>query len=228
MRVKVINRVEARETCERKGDLKQVKRNLDPDLHPFERAIEYTRALNAAKLERVFAKPFVAALSGHTDGINCLARNPKRLNSLISGSASGELFLWDVPERRAIYNYVGHKRAVRAVCVSDCGTLCFSCGDEGVVKMWRVPHAPLGGVPETVDHEAVASFTSDQVLRGIDHHWNRALFATQGWGVHSGRHHSKAFADIRGDRLLEESFPPRGQQIQQGDRLDSSHSHHDR
>ena len=180
MKLKLINRVEQRETCERKGDLKKVKRNLDPTLHPFERAIEYTRALNAAKLERVFAKPFVAALSGHTDGIECLARNPKRLNSLISGSASGELFLWDVPQRKVIYSYVGHKKAVRAVAVSECGTYCFSCGDEGLVKMWQVPHAPLGGVENTIDCGEIASFASDEVLRGIDHHWKRPLFATAG------------------------------------------------
>jgi len=48
-----------------------VHRNLDPALHPFEKAIEYTRALNAVKLDRVFAKPFVAALP-HSDGVTCL------------------------------------------------------------------------------------------------------------------------------------------------------------
>lgn len=64
MKVKVINRVEGRETCEQKGDVRQVQRNLNPDLHPFERTVEYTRALNAAKLGKVFAKPFVSALSG--------------------------------------------------------------------------------------------------------------------------------------------------------------------
>ena len=41
-------------------------RNLDPALHPFERSREYTRALNATKLERMFAKPFIAQLGkGH-------------------------------------------------------------------------------------------------------------------------------------------------------------------
>lgn len=30
---------------------------------------EYVRAMNATKLERVFAKPFVANLAGHTGGI---------------------------------------------------------------------------------------------------------------------------------------------------------------
>ena len=58
-------------------------RNLDPALHPHEKAVEYTRALNAAKLQRVFAKPFLGSLP-HTDGVTCLARSPAHLNSLVS------------------------------------------------------------------------------------------------------------------------------------------------
>ena len=57
-------------------------RNLDPALHPHEKAVEYTRALNAAKLQRVFAKPFLGSLP-HTDGVTCLARSPAHLNSLV-------------------------------------------------------------------------------------------------------------------------------------------------
>ena len=37
-------------------------------MNPFEVVREYQRALNATKLERVFAKPFVGSLDGHTDG----------------------------------------------------------------------------------------------------------------------------------------------------------------
>ncbi len=59
MRVKAINRNEEEETRERQQDIKKVHRNYDPNLHQFERAHEYTRALNAVKLDRVFAKPFV-------------------------------------------------------------------------------------------------------------------------------------------------------------------------
>ena len=90
MKVKVINRSEEEYTRERSQDLRKVHKNLDPTLHPFEKAVEYTRALNAAKLDRVFAKPFLAALT-HDDGITCLSRNPRRLNSLVAGSADGEL-----------------------------------------------------------------------------------------------------------------------------------------
>ena len=79
----------SRHPCTPPCPLLQVHRNLDPALHPFEKAKEYTRALNAAKLERVFAKPFMASLE-HSDGVTCLARNPRRLNCLLSGAADGE------------------------------------------------------------------------------------------------------------------------------------------
>lgn len=56
----------------------RLSRNLDPDLHPFERAREYTRALNATKLERMFAAPFVTAFEpGHVDGIYSFAKDPE-------------------------------------------------------------------------------------------------------------------------------------------------------
>ena len=48
-----------------------------PELHPFEAEREYQRALNAVKLERVFAKPFLGSLDGHRDGLTCLAKHPK-------------------------------------------------------------------------------------------------------------------------------------------------------
>ena len=52
MKVKAINRSETECTRERSQDLIKVHKNLDPALHPFERAVEYTRALNAVKLDR--------------------------------------------------------------------------------------------------------------------------------------------------------------------------------
>ena len=55
------------------GDITRHFRNADPDLHPFERAREYQRALKAVKMEKIFAKPFVKALEGHTDSVKCMA-----------------------------------------------------------------------------------------------------------------------------------------------------------
>lgn len=66
-----------------------VSRNLDPSLHPFAQAREYTRALNAVKVDRIFAKPFVGALEGHTDGVYVLEMDPERGNLVASGAGDG-------------------------------------------------------------------------------------------------------------------------------------------
>ena len=43
MKLKVINRDPEQFTRERSQDLRKVHKNLDPTLHPFEKAVEYTR-----------------------------------------------------------------------------------------------------------------------------------------------------------------------------------------
>ena len=91
MKVKILSRNPADHIRERVSDIHKLPRNVDPALHPFEAPREYTKALNAVKLERVFAKPFVGALDGHTDGVNCLARHPRSLSVLLSGSCDGEV-----------------------------------------------------------------------------------------------------------------------------------------
>lgn len=58
-------------------------------MHPFARARERTRALNAAKMERMFAKPFVASLEGHVDAVETMARKPDTLDIVASGSWDG-------------------------------------------------------------------------------------------------------------------------------------------
>ena len=58
-------------------------------MHPFARARERMRALNAAKMERMFAKPFVASLEGHVDAVEVLARKPASLTTVASASWDG-------------------------------------------------------------------------------------------------------------------------------------------
>ncbi|XP_012498978.1 PREDICTED: DDB1- and CUL4-associated factor 13 [Propithecus coquereli] len=91
MKVKMLSRNPDNYVRETKLDLQRVPRNYDPTLHPFEVPREYVRALNATKLERVFAKPFLASLDGHRDGVNCLAKHPKSLATVLSGACDGEV-----------------------------------------------------------------------------------------------------------------------------------------
>ena len=66
MKVKAINRSASEGSKERSGDLQKVHKNLDPSLHPFEKAVEYTRALNAVKLDR-WTTPLMMASSPAED-----------------------------------------------------------------------------------------------------------------------------------------------------------------
>jgi hypothetical protein len=74
---------------QRPGDPTPTSRNLDPMQHPFARARERIRAVNAAKMERMFAKPFVGALEGHVDAVEVLTRKPDSLSLIASGSWDG-------------------------------------------------------------------------------------------------------------------------------------------
>jgi len=86
MKVKAISRVEEDHTRECKTDLLKVHRNLDPALRPLQRAKEYKRALNTVKLDKVFAKPFLGAMEGHSDGVVSLAKSPTQLSVVLSGA----------------------------------------------------------------------------------------------------------------------------------------------
>ena len=49
--------------------------------------------MNAAKIERIFAKPFVAGLEGHSDAVEVLVRKPKSLTTVASASWNGGVYV---------------------------------------------------------------------------------------------------------------------------------------
>lgn len=63
VKVKAICRNDKEYTKQTNNSIEKVSRNpSDAVMHPFQKARECKRALNAAKLEKVFAKPFLYAL----------------------------------------------------------------------------------------------------------------------------------------------------------------------
>ncbi|WVZ88099.1 hypothetical protein U9M48_034652 [Paspalum notatum var. saurae] len=202
MRVKVISRSTDDFTRERSQDLQKVFRNYDPGLRSQEKAVEYTRALNAAKLEKIFAKPFVGAMDGHIDAISCMAKNPNHLKAIFSGSMDGDIRLWDIAARKTVCQFPGHQGAVRGLATSTDGDLLVSCGVDCTVRLWKVPMLKM---VDTSDHTGDNSqactgwietyFLHQQsshgsmhfliifvltAVRGVDHQWDGNLFATAG------------------------------------------------
>ncbi|XP_077455371.1 DDB1- and CUL4-associated factor 13 [Stigmatopora argus] len=178
MKVKVLSRNPDDYVRETKLDIQRVPRNYDPTLHPFEVCREYTLALNATKLDRVFAKPFVASLDGHRDGVNCMAKHPKSLSTFLSGSCDGEVKVWNLPKRECLYTFQAHEGFVRAIIVRFCGTSFFTVGDDRTIKQWKME---VPGYGEAV--EPLNTVLGKTVFTGLDHHHHEGLFATCGQQV---------------------------------------------
>ncbi|CAH1173637.1 unnamed protein product [Phaedon cochleariae] len=175
MKVKVISRNPDEYLRETKLDIHKTQRNYDPALHPFEAAREYTRALNAVKLEKVFAKPFIGNLDGHRDGVSCISKHPKRLTVLTSGAFDGEVRIWDIPQRICIRNFVAHDGIIRGIVYNPNGDHFITIGDDKTIKTWK-SLAPQFGEEE----EPVNTVLSKTVLTSLAHHRTKPIFATAG------------------------------------------------
>lgn len=174
MKIKVLSRNPDDYIRECNRDIHRIQRNYDPSLHPFEAPREYVRALNAVKLDRVFAKPFLGALDGHKDGVICLCKNKQRLNSIFSGSCDGEIRYWNLTTRRCLQHIQAHTGFVRGMTCSVDGNIIISVGDDKTIKYWSTdPFNEDGSTPlNTIVYKS--TFT------GIDHHWKDAIYATSG------------------------------------------------
>ncbi|KAK1173290.1 DDB1- and CUL4-associated factor 13 [Huso huso] len=178
MKVKVLSRNPDDYIRETKKDIQRVPRNYDPSLHPFEVPREYTRALNATKLERVFAKPFLASLDGHRDGVNCMAKHPKSLSTILSGACDGEVKIWNLTKRECVRTLQAHEGFVRGMCMRFCGASFFTVGDDKTIKQWNM-EGPAFGEQE----EPLNTILGKTVYTGIDHHWKDGIFVTCGQQV---------------------------------------------
>ncbi|GMI15193.1 hypothetical protein TrVE_jg7592 [Triparma verrucosa] len=149
MKIKALSRSVEGNTRSNSGDIKKLSRNLDPKHKPLERAREYTRAVTSAKLERMFAKPFVAALEGHVDSVACSAASRGHLCPFVTGGVDGEIRVWDLASRRTVWNNkTSHTGAVNGVCISNDGKSFFSCSTDKTIKQWGLGVKMAGGRKE--------------------------------------------------------------------------------
>nr|CAG4650922.1 EOG090X04WU [Simocephalus serrulatus]SVE94196.1 EOG090X04WU [Simocephalus serrulatus] len=175
MKVKVLVRNPDDYLRETKQDIHKLPRNYDPALHPLEAPREYTRAMNAVKLSRVFAMPFIGCLDGHRDGVSCLGKHPSRLSWLYSGACDGEMKLWDVSRRKLLCTIQAHDGFVRAMTFcQDSGSL-YTVGDDKLIKQWRT-EATDGSDLKT----PVNTILTKSMLTGISHHRSKPILATCG------------------------------------------------
>ncbi|KAI3887728.1 hypothetical protein MKX03_018575 [Papaver bracteatum] len=191
MKVKCISRAEEDFTRERSQDLQRVFHNFNPVLRPLERAVEYQRAVNAVKLDKIFARPFMGAMDGHIDAVSCMAKNPNHLKGIFSGSMDGDIRLWDIASRRTICQFPGHQGAVRGLSASTDGRVLVSCGTDCTVRLWNVPDSSVMNMDESSDGttEPLAVYVWKNAFWAVDHQWDGDQFATAGAQVDIWDHH---------------------------------------
>eukprot|EP00804_Cyclotella_cryptica_P010737 CCRYP_005521-RA/>CCRYP_005521-RA protein AED:0.04 eAED:0.04 QI:0/0/0.5/1/0/0/2/343/521 len=157
MKVKALSRSQSSTTRSTPSDLRPLHKNLNPTSHPLPRAREYTRALTAAKLDRMFANPFVGELKGgHVDGVNCLAVCRTNLLPVVSGGVDGTVRIWDLQSRSMVKSLDAHSRCVSGLVFGNgIGGTFYSCGEDGLVKAWNCfPQSNYGkGDEEGVDDD---------------------------------------------------------------------------
>jgi len=171
MKIKVLKRNPEDFIRETKHDIHKVHRNYSAAEHPFEAQREYQRAMNAVKLDKVFAKPFLGALDGHRDHPTCIAKHPQKLSSLASASADGEMRIWDLSARKCVSNWQGHDGLVRGLTYSSDGTQLLSCSDDKTVKFWNA---------EELSEDPMDTIVCKNMVSGITCQQNGNKFATCG------------------------------------------------
>ena len=70
----------------------------------------------------------MGSLSGHNDGVMCMAKDPTRLSTIVSGAADGEVKVWDLHTRACLHTAQLHHGFVHGVCVTPDGTKFITVG----------------------------------------------------------------------------------------------------
>ena len=152
------------------SDAAKVPRNLDSALHPFERAREYQRALNAVKLERMHAAPFIAQLGrGHVDGVYSIAKDPNSLERFASGSGDGVVKIWDLADKDQVWNTTAHENIVKGLEWTRDQKL-LTCAADKAIKLFDPYHTPSDSAP-------ISSWLGSGAFTSLSHHRARNAFA---------------------------------------------------
>lgn len=204
VKVTTISRSKLAWTKDRDQEVPRAHRNHDPKQNPMARQVEYVRAVRAAKLDRMFAKPFAGALAGHQDTITTLATDPTAVGTLLSGGIDGEVAVWDVQARTLKHHWTAHRHSVVGSVFTPDGVAMLTASRDRTVKLWDTDFSSLvrggGGAGNDGDDDddqfggggffgasggptPLCEYLGEGPFTSIDHHWHDPLFITGGFAV---------------------------------------------
>lgn len=138
MKIKILSRNPEDYYRETVNDINKIHRNFEKTAHPMQAAREYARALNAVKLEKIFAKPFVRGLSGHSEPVTKIAAHPERLSWLASSSMDGIVKLWDLKTGNEIASKSAHDGMLNGLAFTFNGQILLTSGVDSKISMLRI------------------------------------------------------------------------------------------
>ena len=170
----VLVRLPQKYSRESKLDAPKHHKNPNSILHPLQREREYVRAVRAAKMERIFAKPFVGAMAGHREGVYAMARDGEHaaggavhsgeLTRAASGSADGSLYLWNLVSQRSTWSANAGSFVKGLVFVPNSNALIAAGAD---LKLFKFDSS-----------EVVQTWKCEAGQTGLDYHRLRPIFAS--------------------------------------------------
>ena len=140
VKISTVTRTPKSNTRDTKYDLHRVNRITGMRANPFQAARELKRASNAAKLSKIFAKPFLGAMQGHSDYVCCIAKSCLDLNVLVSAGFDGEVLIWDIASKSVTERLNAFDNRVRGLATSLEKDLLIAAGDDHFVQLYQVLH----------------------------------------------------------------------------------------
>uniref|UniRef100_A0A914QBN9 Uncharacterized protein n=1 Tax=Panagrolaimus davidi TaxID=227884 RepID=A0A914QBN9_9BILA len=171
--IKVISRNPDHYLRETKHDIYKVPQKNGGNEYPLRHTVEYT--MNAAKLERVFAKSFIACFDGYNEGVGVLSKHPLRLSHLLSGARDGQVKIWRLSKKKCLRTIQAHNGPVNGIYVDE---IFRTTGQDSQLKLWNLSEEFDGDLSEPT-HSIPLQF----VPHSISHLYNSTDFVIAGEGI---------------------------------------------
>jgi len=196
VKIKTICRNSSDYSRQTSTEIQKIYRNTNPKLHSFQKAREYIRAFNAIKLDKLFSKPFLFSLSEPTDCVKSLAKNNFSLTDFASGGFDGQLLIYNLNNRKPIFNIKTQHEMIKEICYSENGENILSVGDDGFINVYNkknlfvqrdkfysensnsVLENSINNFPKK--YSPILVYDNKGFLESIDHNYKEKNFATCG------------------------------------------------
>lgn len=140
---------------------------------------ELERAIVNAKLERISAKPLLSVLE-HRDSVTCVSQTNLYSSFVITGSADGQIQLWDTKNLNCFWQSSGHKRTITGLVTTHTGASFVSCSLDHKVLLWKILDENPDQSPYTNFNVEKNPYWGKHSFTGVDHHWINPYFITVG------------------------------------------------